>query len=74
MTALRDSYPVYVASKNKIELHDGIDVDAILNEAKGMFPDAEVNLVDGVKFDFPDGWGAPAKKQYGADHQGLCRT
>jgi phosphomannomutase len=56
MTALRDSYPVYVASKNKIELHDGIDVDAILNEAKGMFPDAEVNLVDGVKFDFPDGW------------------
>lgn len=56
MTALRNSYPVYVASKNKIELHDGLDVDGILNEVKGMFPDAQVNLVDGVKFDFPDGW------------------
>lgn len=56
MTALRDSYPTYVASKNKIELHDGLDVDAILHEVKGMFPDAQVNLIDGVKFDFPDGW------------------
>ncbi len=56
MSQLRDSYPQYVASKNKIELHDGLDVDGILNEVKTMFPDAQVNLIDGVKFDFADGW------------------
>ncbi len=56
VAALRDSYPKYVASKNKIELHDGLDVSVILDEVKNMFPDALVNLVDGVKFDFPDGW------------------
>lgn len=56
MSTLRDSYPKYVASKNKIELHDALDVSAILDGVKNMFPDAQVNLVDGVKFDFPDGW------------------
>jgi len=56
ISQLRDSYPVYVASKNKIELHDGIDVEGILNEVKSMFPEAKVNLIDGVKFDFEDGW------------------
>ena len=56
MSILRDSYPKYVASKNKIELHDALDVSAILDEVKNMFPDAQVNLVDGVKFDFPEGW------------------
>jgi phosphomannomutase len=56
MTALRDSYPRYEISKNKIELRDGMDVDAILEKVQTMYPDAEVNTIDGVKFDFPDGW------------------
>jgi phosphomannomutase len=56
MTALRDSYPRYEISKNKIELRDGMDVDAILAKVQTMYPSAEVNTVDGVKFDFADGW------------------
>jgi len=56
MSALRDSYPRYEISKNKIELSEGMDVDAILAKVQTMYPDAEVNTIDGVKFDFPDGW------------------
>jgi phosphomannomutase len=56
MTALRDSYPRYEISKNKIELRDGMDVDAILEKVQTMYPHADVNTIDGVKFDFPDGW------------------
>lgn len=56
MTALRDSYPRYEISKNKIELHDSMNVDAILGQVQKMYPDAQVNTIDGVKFDFPDGW------------------
>jgi len=56
MSQLRDSYPAYVISKNKIELNASMNVDAILEGVKQMFPEAEVNTEDGVKFDFPDGW------------------
>ncbi|MFM7731465.1 MAG: phosphoglucosamine mutase [Flavobacteriales bacterium] len=56
MTALRKSYPSYEISKNKIELNPKLDVDALLKEIIAMFPEAEVNLLDGVKFDFADGW------------------
>lgn len=56
MTSLRDSLPRYVISKNKIDLMAGMDVDAILEMVKSVFNDAEINTIDGVKFDFPDGW------------------
>lgn len=56
VSALRDSYPRYVISKNKIELQPSMDVDAILAEVKGLFPEAEINDIDGIKFDFADGW------------------
>jgi phosphomannomutase len=53
---LRDSYPRYAMSKNKIELTAGTNVDAILEEVKKLFPDAKVNTTDGVKLDFEEGW------------------
>lgn len=56
MTALRASYPSYVISKNKIELTDAHDINLILREVQKLFPDAKINTIDGVKFDFPDGW------------------
>jgi phosphomannomutase len=56
MTALRKSYPNYEISKNKMELDPKLDVDAVLHEVVTMFPQAEVNTVDGVKFDFEEGW------------------
>lgn len=56
VSQLRDTYPKYVASKNKIELTAEMDVDGILKEVQSLFPEAEINTVDGVKFDFPYGW------------------
>jgi phosphomannomutase len=56
MSQLRDSYPKYVISKNKIDLVQGMDVDGILERVQSLFSDAQINTVDGVKFDFPDGW------------------
>jgi phosphomannomutase len=56
MTELRSGYPSYVISKNKIELSPAVNVDSILAEVMKMFPDADINTVDGVKFDFADGW------------------
>lgn len=56
MTALRDSYPAYFISKNKLTLTPGINADALLEAVAMNHRDDEVNLADGVKIDFPDGW------------------
>jgi phosphomannomutase len=55
-TQLRATYPEYCMSKNKIELHAGIDVDSILLKVKGKFKNEQVNDIDGVKIDFPTEW------------------
>lgn len=53
---LRAQYPAYYIDKQKMELTDQIDVDAILIAVKKKFANEEVNDVDGVKIDFPDKW------------------
>ena len=53
---LRASYPSYYISKNKIELTPQIDVDGILTEIKGLYKQFQINDIDGVKIDFPQGW------------------
>ena len=53
--SLRDSYPNFFMVKDKMQLPD-VDVDAALNALKADHPDAEVNDVDGVKFDLEEGW------------------
>lgn len=52
---LRKQYPQWVISKDKLELPDA-DVEAALDKLVAAHPDAEVNTVDGVKFDLPEGW------------------
>ncbi len=54
--ALRQSYPDYYMSKNKVELTPSIDVDAILQAVEKKFSNEEVNIVDGVKIDFAEEW------------------
>ena len=56
VSALRKTYPEYFISKNKIELTPQIDVDKILNTIKNSYKQFEVNDIDGVKIDFPQGW------------------
>jgi phosphomannomutase len=56
VSALRDSYPKYVISKNKIELTPEIDVDQILNEIAEKFANEEVDTTDGVKIYIGSEW------------------
>ena len=53
---LRDSYPSYFMSKNKIQLTPEIDVDNILDTMAFVYKNEDVNTIDGVKVDFADEW------------------
>jgi phosphomannomutase len=54
--ALRESYPSYFMSKNKIQLTPQIDVDKILETMATKYKDENVNTIDGVKIDFAKEW------------------
>ena len=53
---LRDSYPAYFMSKNKIELTPQIDVDHILSTIASNYKNEEVIIIDGVKINFEREW------------------
>ena len=53
---LRETYPSYFMSKNKIELNPSIDVDSILVNMKEKYKNEQVNTIDGVKIDFESEW------------------
>lgn len=53
-SALRQSYPPYFISKNKIELTPDIDVDRVLQAMREKYSTEKVNTVDGVKIDFEE--------------------
>jgi len=53
---LRDSYPSYYMSKNKIQLTPELDVDAILEAMAAKYKDEDVSTIDGVKIDFANEW------------------
>lgn len=56
VSELREGYPAYFMSKNKIQLTPELDVDAILVEMEKKYEAEEVSTVDGVKIDFPENW------------------
>ena len=53
---LRDSYPSYFMSKNKIELTPQIDVDGILSAMTLAYQNEDISTIDGVKIDFENEW------------------
>ena len=53
---LRDSYPNYFISKNKIQLTPEIDVDNILSTLEEKYKEEQITTIDGLKIDFEDGW------------------
>tara|TARA_Y100000385_G_C13102128_1_gene645231 strand:- start:2845 stop:4224 length:1380 start_codon:yes stop_codon:yes gene_type:complete len=55
VSELRATYPNWFMSKDKLQLPDS-DVDAALSELVSAHPEAQVNTVDGVKFDLSEGW------------------
>jgi phosphomannomutase len=53
---LRESYPSYFMSKNKIQLTPEINVDTILETMAANYAHENVNTIDGVKIDFAEEW------------------
>ena len=53
---LKQTYPAYFMSKNKIQLTPDMDVDGILAKFAEKFKDEQVTTIDGVKIDFEEGW------------------
>ena len=53
---LRDSYPNYFISKNKIQLTPEIDVDIILSTLVEKYKKEKITAIDGLKIDFKEGW------------------
>jgi phosphomannomutase len=53
---LRDSYPNYFMSKNKIQLTPQINVDAILSAMTIKYQNEDVLTIDGVKINFDTEW------------------
>ena len=53
---IRSQYLAYTISKNKIELQPNMNVPEIMQKMAAKYADYEVNTIDGVKIDFPDGW------------------
>ncbi len=56
VSEVRAMYPNYFMGKNKVDLTEGIDVDAILEEVKTIYKEHDINDIDGVKIDFADKW------------------
>ena len=53
---LRAKYPDYIMIKDKINLSMDIHPDDILDRVAKAFANEKVNLIDGVKIDFAQGW------------------
>jgi phosphomannomutase len=55
-SVLRDSYPDYFISKNKIEYSPGLNIDKILGKIVKQYKDREVITIDGVWINFGKEW------------------
>jgi len=55
-SALRNSYPKYFISKNKMKLTPEIDLNFIFTALKEKFKHEKITIIDGLKIDFKEGW------------------
>lgn len=53
---LRNTYPDYFISKNKIELTSGTDVKTIFANIKDLYKNQPINEEDGLKIEFDNDW------------------
>src|SRR5690606_34810644 len=54
--ALRNTYPDYVMSKNKIELDPEVDVKKIFEQIKAKYKKQPINTEEGLKIEFDKDW------------------
>ena len=53
---LRNTYPGYFISKNKITLQRGIDVKSVFKKIQDKYKNHPINLEDGLKIEFENDW------------------
>jgi len=53
---IRQQYPNYFISKNKLELKQGLNPDAVLERLMSKFSNEQINTIDGLRIDFAEGW------------------
>jgi phosphomannomutase len=53
---LRNTYPDYVISKNKIDLTEGFNIDKIFTHIKSKYKNHPINTEDGLKIEFDNDW------------------
>ena len=54
--SLRETYPNYFISKNKIDLDLSVDISKLLSTLESKYISNNINTIDGLKIDFDDGW------------------
>jgi phosphomannomutase len=54
--SLRETYPNYFISKNKIDLDLTVDISKIFKTLESKFSSYNINTIDGLKINFDDGW------------------
>jgi phosphomannomutase len=55
-STLRDSFPDYYISKNKIEFSQGVDMDEVLKKLTERYSDRELITTDGLRIQFGKEW------------------
>ena len=53
---LRNTYPDYFISKNKIQLNENVEVAAIFKSIKDKYKSQPINDIDGLKIEFDTDW------------------
>jgi phosphomannomutase len=53
---LRNTYPDYFMSKNKVTLENGIDVNLVFDKIKDKYKSNPINTIDGLKIEFENDW------------------
>jgi phosphomannomutase len=56
VSSLRDSYPDYFISKNKIEYDSGLEIGRVLEKLISRYSNYEVITIDGVRINFGKEW------------------
>ena len=56
VSSLRNSYPEYYISKNKITLTPEMDIDALLLKVEEKYKDKPYSTIDGLKIEFDKQW------------------
>ena len=56
VSSLKDSYPEYHLSKNKITLEGNMDIDGVLSKIIKKYEKNNPITIDGVKIDFENSW------------------